>query len=127
MAEPMDCSLVVAIRPGTGSPAATRSCAKPIIVFRSLVMSTRFVAAAQARTARSGVPSGKASCAHQVDFRHLTTKAADDLAMDIRVTRQPEHGRSPERGGVPVIPLATCAALALNCCPQGVGLVSASL
>ncbi len=61
MAEPTDCSLVVTIRPDTGSPAAARRRAKAIIVFRSLVIRPRFSAAAQARTSGSGAPSGKAS------------------------------------------------------------------
>jgi len=46
MAEPMDYSLVVTMRPGIRCPSATRWYAKPTIVFRSLVIRTRSSAAA---------------------------------------------------------------------------------
>ena len=54
----MDCSLVVTMRPGADSPAATLGQAKATILLLSMVTSTRFSGAADARTSGSGVHSG---------------------------------------------------------------------
>jgi hypothetical protein len=92
MAEPTDCSLVVAMRPGTGSPAATRWYAKPTIVFLSLVISTRF---GRGPGQDLGVERAFGQCilnTYQVDLRQPAVQTVEDVAMDVGVTGQSEHG-----------------------------------
>ena len=98
MAEPIDCSIVVAIKPGTGSPADIPAGRRNRpYVFRSLVRRTRFSAAVQARTSRSGTPTGKASWTRSKSISGRRRRRPGRYRRGHRRHGQSEHWRSPWR------------------------------